>query len=318
MMFITSLSSPCLPEKKRLNGGLIMALWLGVAGLSACSREEAAPTPQYTNQAEVTDKLTHYVFSIHPLQNPQLLHKKFEPLMSYLQAQLPGTAFDLETSSDYADYERKLRAGNADFSLPNPYHAALSRDWGYRVIAKMGNDELFRGIFIARKDSPIKLPADLKGKVVAYPAPTALAAAMMPQLYLQKAGINVLTDIKNQYVGTHNSSIMNAYLRQSDISATWPSAWLTFAQSNPKEAADLKVLWQTPTLIQNAIVVRNTVPTAVAERVTHLLTTLQDSAQGQQLLKDIDTTSFVVAKNQDFEVVFKFLDEYNRLVNKQK
>jgi phosphonate transport system substrate-binding protein len=289
-----------------------------VLGLAACSREEAAPKPQYTGKAAAADQLTHYVFAIHPLYNPQLLHQKFEPLMGYLEAQLPGTSFDLETSNDYADFERKLRAGNAAFALPNPYHAALARDWGYHAIAKMGNDELFRGVFIVRKDSPVKTPADLKGKVVAYPAPTALAAAMMPQLYLQKAGIDVQTDITNKYVGTHNSSIMNAYLRQSDISATWPVAWAAFERSNPKEATDLKVIWQTPTLIQNAIIARNTVPPEVVAKVTHLLTSLQSSAEGRQLLDGIETTSFVAASDHDFDVVLKFLDEYNHLVKKQK
>ncbi len=318
MMSVTFLSSPRLSARRLLRGCLTIAFWVVVGGLAACSREETASTPQYTSKAVVADQLTHYVFSIHPLQNPVLLHQKFQPLMAYLQTQLPGVAFDLETSSDYADYERKLRAGKATFSLPNPYHAALSRDWGYHVIAKMGNDELFRGVFIARKDSPIKTPADLKGKVVAYPAPTALAAAMMPQLYLQKAGVDVQTDIKNQYVGTHNSSIMNAYLRQSDLSATWPVAWAAFEQSNPKESAELQVIWQTPTLIQNAIVALNTAPPELLEKVTRLLTHLQDSAQGQQLLKGIDTTSFVTANNQDFEVVDKFLEEYNNLVKKQK
>ena len=310
----TSLPWHALRAQRLLHGVGVLALWLGALGLAGCSREEAAPTPQYTSQAVVADQLKHYVFSIHPLQNPQLLHQKFEPLMAYLKAQLPGYAFDIETSNDYADYERKLRDGKAAFSLPNPYHATLSRQWGYHVIAKMDPDELFRGAFIVRTDSPIKKPSDLRGKVVAYPAPTALAAAMMPQLYLQKAGIDVQTDIKNEYVGTHNSSIMNAYLHQSDISATWPVAWAAFEKSNPKEAADLKVLWQTPTLIQNAIIARNDVPKKLVDQVTRLLTTLQTSAEGQQILKGIDTTGFVAAKNQDFEVVDKFLEEYNRLV----
>ncbi|MDD2880009.1 MAG: phosphate/phosphite/phosphonate ABC transporter substrate-binding protein [Rhodoferax sp.] len=295
--------------------GLAVVCLLGLAG---CSREETTPAPQYTNKPAVTDPTTRYIFAVHPLQNPQLLHQKFEPLMAYLETQLPGTSFDLETSSDYADYERKLRVGKSHFSLPNPYHAALSRDWGYHVIAKMGNDELFRGVFIVRKDSPIQTPADLRGKVVAYPAPTALAAAMMPQLYLQKNGINVATDITNKYVGTHNSSIMNAYLHQSDISATWPTAWQAFEKSNPVEAADLKVIWQTPTLIQNAIVARNDVPPEVVAQVKRVLITLQDSAPGQQLLKGIDTTRFVSASDSDFEVVMTFMAEFNRLVKNQK
>ncbi len=277
-------------------------LWLlmGVVVLVACSRETAAPTPQYTSTPTAADTKTHYVFLVHPLQNPQLLHQKFEPLMNYLAEQLPGTAFDLQTSSDYADFEQKLRQGGPHFALPNPYHATLARDWGYHVIAKMGNDDLFRGVFIVRKDSPIRVVADLRGKVVAYPAPTALAAAMMPQLYLQ------------------NSSIMNAYLRQSDASATWPVAWAAFEQSNPKEAAELKVIWQTPTLIQNAVLARQNVPAPVAAEVTRVLTQLQDTPAGQLLLKDIDTVSFVAASDADFEIVRTFLKEFNTLVRKEK
>jgi phosphonate transport system substrate-binding protein len=298
--------------------GVLCSLLLGVLLLSGCGRDEAAPKLQYADKPVLVDHKTHYVFAIHPLQNPQLLHQKFQPLMTYLEEKIPETTFDIETSNDYSDYESKLRAGKFHFSLPNPYHATLSRDWGYHVIAKMGNDELFRGVFIVRKDSPIKTPADLRGKVVAYPAPTALAAAMMPQLYLQKQGIEVETDLKNQYVGTHNSAIMNAYLKQSAASATWPVAWHAFEQSNPKEAADLYVIWQTPTLIQNAIVARHDVQPAVVAQVTQLLTHLQDHPVGQSILKSIDTGSFVVANDKDFEVVRTFMKEFNALVKKQK
>ncbi len=237
--------------------------------------------------------------------------------MQYLDQKIPGSAFDLETANDYADFENKLKARKADFALPNPYHATLASDWGYHVIAKMGDDSAFKGIFIVRRDSPVRLPTDLKGKIVAYPAPTALAAALMPQLYLQKHGINVQTDITNTYVGTHNSSIMNAYLKQSAVSATWPAAWTAFQQSNPEEAAQLKVIWETPTLIQNAIIVRNDVAQDTARKIANLLIGLRNSEVGRNLLQGIDTREFVSANNEDFDVVRNFLKEYNAKVNKK-
>ncbi len=293
-------------------------LLLGVAALLlACSKEAPVAPIQYESQAAAKDNHTHYVFLVHPLYNPQLLHQKFEPLMAWLGRQLPGTVFDLETANDYADFERKLSVHKADFALPNPYHATLAQDWGYHVIARMGDDSVFKGIFIVRNDSPIKRPTDLKGKVVAYPAPTALAAAMMPQLYLQKHGVDVQTELHNIYVGTHNSSIMNAYLKQSAASATWPAAWTAFQQSNPAEAAELHVIWETPTLIQNAIIVRNEVPAPLSAQVAQLLVTLQDSDEGRTLLKDIDTKTFIPSSNSDFDVVRQFLKEYKRSVKKQ-
>lgn len=285
--------------------------------LPACSKEPPQAEIRYDSKPATSDGMLHTTFLVHPLYNPQLLHQKFQPVMAYLGRQIPGTVFDLETANDYADFERKLKERKADFALPNPYHATLAQDWGYHVIAKMGDDSVFKGIFIVRKDSPIKLPTDLKGKVMAYPAPTALAAAMMPQLYLQKHGVDVQTEISNIYVGTHNSSIMNAYLKQSAASATWPAGWKAFQQSNPAEAADLRVIWETPTLIQNAVIARNDVAGELDAKVTQLLTTLQDTDEGRLLLADIDTTSFVPARNQDFDVVRRFIKEYNTAVNKQ-
>jgi phosphonate transport system substrate-binding protein len=286
--------------------------------LLACSKEASVPPIRYDTHPAAANALTHYVFLVHPLYNPQLLHQKFAPVMEYLNSHIAGAAFDLETAIDYADFENKLRNHKADFALPNPYHATLARDWGYQVIAKMGNDNVFKGVFIVHKDSPVRNPTDLKGKVVAYPAPTALAAALMPQLYLQKHGINVQSDITNIYVGTHNSSIMNAYLKQSAASATWPAAWKAFQLSNPAEAASLRVIWETPSLIQNAIIVSNQVPAGVRTQLTELLTSLQATEQGRVLLAGIDTESFVAANDDDFEVVRKFLNEYNTTVKKQK
>ncbi len=294
--------------------GIALMLMLGLLG---CQRPDDAPKPQYGAAPAGVAGAPHYVFSIHPLHNPQLLHQKFEPTLKYLSREIPDAEFDLETSNDYADFEQKLRKSGPHFALPNPYHAALARDWGYHVIAKMGNDALFRGIFVVRKDSPLIKPADLKGKKVAYPAPTALAAAMMPQLFLQKNGVDVATDLQNLYVGTHNSSIMNAYLGQSDASATWPVAWTAFQKANPTEAADLKVIWQTPTLIQNAVIVRQDVPAKVANRVAELLVGLKDNDEGRTLLAEMDTDSYVLASDQDFEVVRTFLKEFNTLVKKQ-
>ena len=285
--------------------------------LPACSKEPPQAEIRYDSKPVSSDGMLHATFLIHPLYNPQLLQKKYQPVMAYLGRQIPGTVFDLETANDYADFERKLKERKAGFALPNPYHATLAQDWGYHVIAKMGDDSAFKGIFIVRKDSPIKLPADLKGKVVAYPAPTALAAAMMPQLYLQKHGVDVQTEITNIYVGTHNSSIMNAYLKQSAASVTWPAAWKSFQQSNPAEADDLRVIWETPTLIQNAVIARNDVADELGTTVTRLLTTLGDTDEGRQLLAGIDTTSFVPSRNQDFDVVGRFMKEYNTAVKKQ-
>ncbi len=291
--------------------GLILcfiSLWL-----AACGDSVAPQGPAYVGQSQPESRPIYH-FAVHPLHNPQKLHQIFSPLMRYLDQRVPQARFELEASSSYAHFEEKLKAGSVEFALPNPYHAVRAREWRYRVIAKMGNDQDFRGIFLVRNDSGIKTPADLRGKVVSYPAPTALAAAMMPQLYLHNHGLDVNKDIKNSYVGTHESSIMNVYLGQSAAGATWPPPWRVFQREHPKEAGEMHLAWQTEILVQNAIIVRQDVPAAVADGVREALVHMHENPEGRSILAGIETPSMDVADDRSFDKVARFLDEFRAKV----
>lgn len=290
---------------------LLFALFVFLAG---CSDHHPPAGPQYTQTGKPAAEFRVYRFAVHPLHNPQKLDQLFTPMMEYVNRRVPGVKLELEASNTYAHFEEKLKAGEPEFALPNPYHAVEARQWGYHVTAKMGNDADFRGIFLIRKDSGIRQPVDLKGRIVAYPAPTALAAAMMPQLYLTKHGINVNRDISNSYVGTHESSIMNVYLGQSAASATWPPPWRVFQRNHPKEASQLTIAWQTETLVQNAVIVRNDVPASVVNAVRTVLAHMHEDAEGRAILAGIETPSMDLATDADYEVVVRFLEEFHRLV----
>ena len=69
-----------------------------------------------------------------------------------------------------------------------------------------------------------------------------------------------MRDIENRYVGSQESSIMNAYLGQTAAGATWPPPWRAFQKEHPREAAELKVIWETESLVNNSVMVRDDVP----------------------------------------------------------
>ena len=120
----------------------------------------------------------------------------------------------------------------------------------------MADDQNFRGIILVRKDSEIKNFSDLKNKVVSYPAPTALAATMMPQMLLYKNGIDINKDIKNIYVGSQESSIMSVFLKKSDAAPAGPPPWKAFIKKRPEIKKQVMIKWQTTALPNNGLVVR--------------------------------------------------------------
>jgi len=286
---------------------------LVVMQLASCKQSPVDEPLQYRSTPSDAG-LPVYRFAIHPLHNPQKLSTAYQPLVDYLNSQLQGAQIELEASRDYQAYEQKYRDRKPDFLLPNPWQTLQAMKVGYHVIAMAGETKDFKGVFIIRKDSGIKLPSDLKGKVVCYPSPTALAAAIMPQYFLHTHGININRDIQNIYVGSQESSIMNVYLGLSAAGATWPPPWRLFQKDHPAEAAQLQLIWETPPLINNSVMVRDDVPQSVREQVRKSLLDLAKTPQGKTILSGMETDSFHRANDASYEKVLKYIKRFEKEV----
>ncbi len=288
--------------------GLLLAILL-----AACEQTPAEKPLQYSS-APVGAVTPIYRLAVHPLHNPQKLSEAYQPLVDHLNHQLKGVQIELEASRDYPTYEKKFRAREPAFLLPNPWQTLQAMKVGYQVIAMAGDAEDFKGIFITRKDSGIKLPADLKGKVVSYPSPTALAAAIMPQYFLHAHGIDINQDVQNAYVGSQESSIMNVYLGKSSAGATWPPPWRLFQKDHPAEAAQLQLIWETPPLINNSVMVRDDVPETVRTQVRKLLLELTQTPQGKTILAGMETSRFHAADDASYGVVIDYIKRFEKEV----
>jgi phosphonate transport system substrate-binding protein len=293
--------------------GLRLALALALASLLGCEQRSTERALAY-RQAPASASTTVYRFAVHPLHNPKKLFQAYQPLVDVLNRQLAGAHIELEASRDYQAYEQKIREREPEFLLPNPWQTLQAIKFGYHVVAMAGDADDFKGLFIVRKDSTIQQPADLKGKVVSYPSPTALAAAVMPQYYLYKQGIDVRRDIQNNYVGSQESSIMNVYLGQSAVGATWPPPWRLFQKDHPAEAAQLQVLWQTPSLVNNSVMVRDDVPSNIAALFKKTLLELAQTQQGKAILAGIETARFHAADDANYDSVREYIARFEKNV----
>lgn len=292
---------------------LVALMVLFALSVFACKQAPQNKEPKYGN-APVRQIDSVYFFAVHPLHNPQKLNQVYQPLINYLNKQVTGTKLELEASRDYGSYENKIRAKSPQFLLPNPWQTLQGMKNGYHVIAMAGDPEDFKGIFVVRRDSGIAKPSDLKGKAVSYPSPTALAACIMPQYFLHEHGINVNKDIVNRYVGSQESSIMNAYLGQTAAGVTWPPPWRAFQKDHPKEAVEMKVVWETPSLINNSVMVRDDVPLPVQKLVRAALLKLPDTPEGKNILADMETARFRSASDTDYEGVARYIARFEKEV----
>ncbi len=292
---------------------LLSILLLGLL-LSGCDNRESAKRYKPTG-VEFNKKV--YRVGIHPYLNSKKMYTSYRPLLDYLESKLENVEFLLETSKDYPTYDQKLYAGTFDFSLPNPYQTYNALQYGYEVIAKMKPDSVFRGILVARKDRGLKNVTQLRGEAVSFPAPTALAATMMPLLYLHEKGLDINRDIDKKFVGSQYSSILNAYSGDTLVGASWPPPWEAWCKENPQKAAQMEIVWQTQPLVNNGFVVRKDVDRAFAYKVARLLIELDSHAKGKKMLEDAGFAGFEEANNSRYDAVKIFLERYNSIIPKE-
>ncbi|MES9943213.1 MAG: phosphate/phosphite/phosphonate ABC transporter substrate-binding protein [Candidatus Thiodiazotropha sp. 6PLUC1] len=293
---------------------LITALLLVMLTAVACDTSAPPPSSPEYGAGPTDNAKPHYHLAIHPLHNPKKLAEAYHPLIEYLNAEIPEAGFVLEASRDYQAYERKFRARTPEFLLPNPWQTLEAIKKGYKVIAMAGDANDFKGIFIVRKDSGIQSPSELKGRVVSYPSHTALAACIMPQYFLYQQGLDINQEITNVYVGSQESSIMNAYLGKSAAGATWPPPWRLFQKDHPAEAAQLKLIWETPPLMNNSIMVRDDIPAALRDRVQALLLGLDETPDGRDILNAMETARFHAADDASYNKVRDYVAVFEEKV----
>lgn len=284
--------------------------WIGALTLTGCKGGEGDYRPEFAAKGEEARK--EYSFAVHPLHNPQMLDRLYGPLVEHVNARLSGAKLRLVTSRDYEAYGARLNSEEFDFALPNPLQTLEAQRHGYRVFGKMSGDERFRGLILVRKDSGIAELGDLTGKVISYPARTALAGTMLPQYFLQTNGVDVVGETTTRYVGSQESAIKSVYLKTSDAAATWPLPWESYAREHPSEAAMLEVRWRTAPLVNNSLMVHRSTPPDLAAKVSEILFALDDSAEGRSLLEVISVSGFEPADAGAYRPVETFVETFER------
>jgi len=289
------------------------AIALLLLGLLAGCRAQIAEvsSPVYTDRPALADNRVEYIIATHPLHNPKRLFEVYQPLVELINSLSAGFTVKFEASRDYEAFEKKLYSRKFHFALPNPHQTIEAERHGYRIVAKMSDDERFRGIIVVRKDSGVTRVADLEGRALSFPARTAVAATMMPKFFLHQNGLDLRrADVR--YVGSQESAIMNVFMGKTLAAGTWPPPWELFVQRSPELAAELAVRWQTSPLVNNGVVVRDDVPDVHWRTVVDVMLNLHLHPRGQAILRKMDLSRFEVADSAAYDPVREFLVRYRQ------
>lgn len=228
----------------------------------------------------------------------------WQPILDEV-SQRSGVKLQLKASPNIPRFEKQFSTGEFDFAYMNPYHAIqANKKQGYTPILRDNGRSLF-GIIVVKKDSPILTVSELDGKTVAFPAPNALGASLLPRAEFDR---NFKIDIKELYVKSHSSVYLNVLLGKADAGG---GVQKTLSQQPEKVRQQLRILYKTNIVPPHPLTAHPRIDKSIQEKVTTAFLELGNSEEGIALLKKIPMKKIGTATIQDYEPVKKMgLDEY--------
>ena len=240
-----------------------------------------------------------YSFAFVPQQSAKKLAKKWTPILNYINEHT-GDTYVFTTAKNIPTFEQRVQAQDYDVAYMNPYHfVVFNQSAGYQALAKQKNKQI-KGIVVVKKDSDIKTLEQLEQMKLAFPAPAAFAASILPRGELQQRGI----EFTPKYVSSHDSVYLNV---ARGFFPAGGGVMRTFNNTAPEVREKLKVLWSTNGYTPHAFATKQDFPQEAAKRLIAALESMNTTEKGKALLKTVNFKGLEAAQNDDWRDV-KSLD----------
>jgi len=234
-------------------------------------------------------------FGIVPQQSAKKLASKWQPVFDVIQERT-GLRILFKTASNIPTFEKRVANGSFDAVYMNPYHFTVyNENPGYQALVK-AKEKWIKGIVVVAKDSPITQLTQLQNKIMAFPAPAAFAASVLPRAFLKQENISITP----KYVQTHDSVYLNV---ARGIYPAGGGVKRTFSSMPEGLKQQLRILWTTPGYTPHAIAVHPTLGKQKRKRLLEGLLKLADTQQGLSALDGLKIKGFEPAQNSDWDDV---------------
>jgi phosphonate transport system substrate-binding protein len=273
---------------------VVLLLFLTGFSLLACS-EPQEPSAKTATPAQAPKAQAEYTFSVVPQQSASKSAAQWIPLLASI-SEATGVKLVFETRKDIPEFERTLSSGLPDLAYMNPYHYVVFHESpGYEALAR-AKDKRITGIMVARKGSDISGLGDLDGMEVAFPAPAAFAATLLPRAEFARKEMEVTP----RFVSSHDSVYRNV---ASGTSPAGGGVVRTF-KAMPAEITDqLQVIWTSEAFTPHAIAAHPRVPREVVAAIRAALVNLHETPAGAAILEPIKLKGFELGKDADWDDV---------------
>ncbi len=238
-----------------------------------------------------------------------------EQIVKYINKRLLHAHIVVKACVNWDEYVSYVNQHAFDISLVNGLEALDATHNGYSIFGKIMNDGEYTAVIFARKDAHIKKVSDLTGKKIAMAPSRMVPGTMMPLYYLYEHGLNVNRDITKVHVSSFESAIISTYLDKSEAGICMKRNWIVYIRDHPEILTKVELKWETPPLVNNALLVKNNTDKEITAQLMSLFFTMHTDPEGKMALNLLDISGFEKANNDTYKSTLDFKRKYDAAIH---
>jgi phosphonate transport system substrate-binding protein len=190
-----------------------------------------------------------------PDQDAEELQRLYSKLADYLEAEL-GVPVDYKPVTDYAAAVTAFRVGDLDlvwFGALTGVQARLQVPEAAAIVQR-DIDEQFHSVLIANSASGLEEFSDiedlaqLKGHTLTFGSESSTSGRLMPQYFLEQAGVDIEQDLKGEvgFSGNHDATIKLVEAGTYEVGALNEQVWEERLSQGEIDESKVTLIWRTP------------------------------------------------------------------------
>lgn len=264
-----------------------------------------AVSPGFIKSASADDARPKIRFAVGPYQpTAGDTRKAYEPFFKYI-ADTVGADYELTVTSDWAGIAIALTNGQADVTWMGPWGYVLAHhNGGAEAIATVKYDgkSTYHAIIIARPDLDIKsYPDDTKGMSLSLADAGSTSGWLIPTYDLKQRGIDPRTYFKYRDGASHAANVTAVANGQVDLASDYNRNLDAMISKGLIGKDQVKIVWQSQPLPNDALVVRKGFDPTLAEKVRSAILAI-DEAKAKDIMPP-RYTGWVASSHADYNLI---------------
>ena len=246
-----------------------------------------------------------YLFGVFPYLTPLRMDDIYAPLSVELSSRL-DRAVRFRTSSGMSRFRARLRDEYYDLAIIQPVLYPLAVDkLGYIPLLRI--EEKVYSVIMVPENSSIKSVADLKGKKIGIP-PVRGPVFALAKRSLAEHGLSPDTDVSFEENKTIATCFQKLLVSHTDACVAPDFSVEPFERTM---GVKFRTLLRSEAVPNQALVIHPRVALSERSRIMEIFLSLEDTPQGQAILKSLNSKGFVAIDDSEYDSLRSFVRDMN-------